>query len=69
MSFTQEWILVTAPHLFEMVVNLAQFPEDRNEHNRNYEKQERDNHLLPLGRLANGSKSTPESRASSLAES
>jgi hypothetical protein len=32
--------------IFEAAIDLAQFPEDRNKENRNYEQQELDAHLL-----------------------
>jgi hypothetical protein len=35
--------------LFEQAVNLAQFPEDQNEENRDYEQQELNIHFTPFG--------------------
>jgi hypothetical protein len=35
--------------LFEQAVNLAQFPEDQNEENRDYEQQELNIHVHALG--------------------
>ena len=36
--------------LLEEAINLAEFPEDRNEDNRNYEEQKLDAHLLAFSR-------------------
>jgi hypothetical protein len=41
--------LMSHGNLFEAAVNLAQFPEDRDKENRNYEQQELNAHFLAFG--------------------
>ena len=41
--------MLEAEHFLEATMNLAQFPEDQNKNNHDYEQQEWDVHLVILG--------------------
>ena len=42
-------VMLEAEHFLEATMNLAQFPEDQNKNNHDYEQQEWDVHLVILG--------------------